>query len=36
LADGSYDVRKIETVLDLLVAECTTIAVDKWDPADAM
>jgi hypothetical protein len=34
LADGSYDVRKIETVLDVLIAECTAIAVDRWDPAD--
>jgi HEPN/Toprim N-terminal domain 1 len=34
LADGSYDVRKIEAVLDVLIAECTAIAVDQWDPAD--
>jgi HEPN/Toprim N-terminal domain 1 len=34
LSDGSYDVRKIEAVLDLLIAECTAIAVDQWDPAD--
>jgi hypothetical protein len=34
LADGSYDVRKIEAVLDVLIAECTAIAVDRWDPAD--
>jgi hypothetical protein len=33
LADGSYDVRKIEAVLDVLIAECTTIAVGQWDPA---
>lgn len=33
LSDGSYDVRKIEAVLDLLVAECTAMAVDQWDPA---
>lgn len=31
LAVGSYDVSKIESVLDLLVAECTAIAVDQWD-----
>ena len=34
LAKGPYDVRKIEAVLDLLVAECTAIAIDQWDPAD--
>jgi hypothetical protein len=34
LADGSYDVCKIEAVLDVLIAECTAIAVDQWDPAD--
>lgn len=34
LAEGAYDVRKIEAVLDLLIAECTAIAVDQWDPAD--
>lgn len=34
LSDGSYDVRKIEAVLDLLVAECTAMAVDQWDPAE--
>lgn len=34
LASGSYDVRKIEAVLDRLVAECTAIAVDRWDPVD--
>lgn len=32
LAEGTYDVSKIESVLDLLVAECTAIAVDQWDP----
>jgi len=32
LAEGVYDVSKIESVLDLLVAECTAIAVDQWDP----
>jgi hypothetical protein len=34
LAVGAYDVRKIEAVLDLLIAECTAIAADRWDPAD--
>lgn len=34
LAEGEYDVRKIEAVLDLLVAECTAIAVEQWDPAN--
>jgi hypothetical protein len=34
LADGSYDVSKIEAVLDVLIAECTAIAVDQWDPVD--
>lgn len=34
LRDGSYDVRKIEAVLDLLIAECTAMAVDQWDPAE--
>jgi hypothetical protein len=34
LAEGAYDVRKIEAVLDLLIAECTAIAVGRWDPAD--
>jgi HEPN/Toprim N-terminal domain 1 len=34
LAEGAYDVCKIEAVLDLLIAECTAIAVDQWDPAD--
>lgn len=29
LAKGAYDVRKIEAVLDLLIAECTAIAVDQ-------
>lgn len=31
IADGSYDVTRIEAVLDLLVAECTAIAVGRWD-----
>ncbi|AZO54406.1 hypothetical protein EN851_03185 [Mesorhizobium sp. M8A.F.Ca.ET.208.01.1.1] len=34
LSDGSYDVRKIEAVLNLLIAECTAMAVDQWDPAE--
>lgn len=34
LAEGNYDVHKIETVLDLLVAECTAIAVAQWNPAN--
>lgn len=33
IADGSYEASKIEAVLDLLVAECTALAVDQWDPA---
>lgn len=34
LARGAYGVRKIEAVLDLLVAECTAIAVDQWNAAE--
>ena len=34
LTDGSYDVRKIEAILDDLIAECTAIAVGQWDPAE--
>jgi hypothetical protein len=30
LAESAYDISKIESVLDLLVAECTAIAVDQW------
>lgn len=33
IVDGSYDTSKIEAVLDLLVAECTAMAVSQWDPA---
>ncbi|MCS3479356.1 hypothetical protein M2212_006202 [Bradyrhizobium elkanii] len=33
IANGSYDTSKIGAVLDLLVAECTAIAVSQWDPA---
>lgn len=31
IADGSYDATRIEAVLDLLIAECTAIAVSQWD-----
>jgi hypothetical protein len=31
LAEGLYDVSKIEAILDLLMAECTAIAVDQWE-----
>jgi hypothetical protein len=31
---GAYDVRKIESVLDLLISECTAIAVGQWNPTD--
>ncbi|MFI7509619.1 HEPN/Toprim-associated domain-containing protein [Micromonospora aurantiaca] len=31
---GTYDVRKIEAVLDYLIAECVAIAVDQFDPTD--
>jgi hypothetical protein len=31
IADGSYDMTRIEGVLDLLIAECTAIAVGQWD-----
>ena len=34
VAAGTYDLRKIGAVLDLLVSECTAIAIDQWDPAD--
>jgi hypothetical protein len=34
LAEGAYDVSKIEAVLDLLIAECTAITVNQWDPTD--
>lgn len=30
LAEGKYDVRKIDAILDLLVAECTAIKVEQW------
>lgn len=35
LAEGKYNVRKIEAVLDLLIAECTAIKVAQWDPVNA-
>ncbi|TWE23663.1 hypothetical protein FHX69_4954 [Prauserella muralis] len=31
LTEGMYDVRKIEVVLDSLVAACVAIAADQWD-----
>lgn len=31
IANGSYDASKLEAVLDLIVAECTAIAVGQWD-----
>ncbi|MFI9641409.1 HEPN/Toprim-associated domain-containing protein [Micromonospora sp. NPDC051925] len=31
---GTYDVRKIEAVLDYLIAECVAIVVDQFDPTD--
>lgn len=34
LAAGKYDIRKIESVLDLLIAECTAIAAGRWDPSE--
>lgn len=34
IAAGAYGVRKIESVLDLLIAECTAIAVSQWSPTD--
>ena len=35
IAEGSYDVSRIEAVLDLLIAECTAIAVCQRDTAAA-
>lgn len=32
LDEGEYDIRKIEAVLDKLIAECTAIAVEQWNP----
>lgn len=34
VSDGSYNVHKLKAVLDLLVAECTAMAVEQWDPAE--
>jgi len=34
LADGTYNVRKIEAILDRIVSECKAIAIDRWDPTD--
>ena len=33
LAIGSYDISKVEAILDLLVAECTAMVADLWDPS---
>ncbi len=33
IADGSYDTRKIEAVLDMLISECTSMALDQWESA---
>jgi HEPN/Toprim N-terminal domain 1 len=33
ISNGSYDASKLEDVLDLIVTECTAIAVDQWDPS---
>ena len=35
VTNGSYDASKLEAVLDLIVAECTMIAVGQWDPSAA-
>jgi hypothetical protein len=34
LEAGKYDNRKIESVLDSLIAECTAIASARWDPSE--
>lgn len=34
LAEGKYVICKIEAVLDFLIAECTAIAVEQWDPVN--
>lgn len=34
LAAGKYDCRKIESVLDSLIAECTAIAAGRWGPSE--
>ena len=33
IADGSYDTGKIEAVLDMLLSECTALALDLWESA---
>ena len=33
IADGSYDTRKIEAVLDMLLSECTALKVNQWKSA---
>jgi hypothetical protein len=35
LATNKYDIRKIVSVLELLVAECTAIAAGRWEPSEA-
>lgn len=32
LATGAYDIHKIQSVLEFLVAECTAIATSQWNP----
>ena len=34
IMEGTYDVRKIEGVLDMVFSECTAIAFDQWDSVD--
>jgi len=31
ITSGSYDASRMEAVLDLIIAECTAIAVDRWN-----
>ena len=31
IAEGAYDVRKIEAVLDMILSECTAMAFEQWD-----
>ncbi|HEY6766758.1 MAG TPA: HEPN/Toprim-associated domain-containing protein [Candidatus Sulfotelmatobacter sp.] len=35
IADGSYDVTRMEALLDLLIAECTAIPVKGWNLSSA-
>lgn len=35
LVEGKYNIRKIEGILDLLITECTAIALEQWDPGSA-